>query len=133
MNHALGGVRRILALATAVMVLLCWPLWVDGRGFPRVPFVAVLAVPSRGADWAVSVGLLGGVAGTGLARRWRPWFAASLGCLVWLVLHDQHRFQPWAYQYAITGLFLAALPGRSALMTVRSEQHAILAIVACVG
>jgi hypothetical protein len=63
--------------------------------------------------------LIVAVAGAGLARRWGSWYATGLGLLAWLVLNDQHRFQPWAYQYAMTGLFLAAMPGAEGLRLTR--------------
>ncbi len=100
------------------MLGLSLPLWV-GDDFPRVPFVSGLSHWSVAYDGAVTVILLVSVVGTALAARWRPWFAVSLGALGWLVLHDQHRFQTWIYQYAVTGICLAALPGESGLRFAR--------------
>ena len=49
------------------------------------------------------------MAAAGVAPRPRRWFAVSLLPLTILILQDQHRFQPWVYQYACTGLLLTGL------------------------
>jgi hypothetical protein len=104
--------RRFTSLATLVMLGLSWPLWIDGGAIPRVPFVrgvigaALLPV----LPWGLFIALLVSVALTALGRVWRGWFALSACLLVALIVRDQHRFQPWAYQYLATCLLLAALP-----------------------
>ena len=101
------------------MLALSWPLWAGGDDFPRVPFVRSLPGPSLAADRAVALVLLSGLVATGLTRRWKPWYVVSVAALAWLVLNDQHRFQPWAYQYVMTVLFLAALPRGEGLRYAR--------------
>ncbi|GAC1474801.1 MAG: hypothetical protein NVSMB9_25870 [Isosphaeraceae bacterium] len=92
------------------MLLLSWPLWVARDGFPQVPFVRAAVSRSVPGSWFVFLGLVASVVLTGLARAWRPWYAVSLGFFLLLILQDQHRFQPWMYQYACLCLFLAVLP-----------------------
>lgn len=101
------------------MLLFSWPLWTGGGELPRVPFLRPNVAFPMVAESCLACLLLAGVVGAGLANRWRPWFAVSLGALVGLLAGDQHRFQPWAYQYAMTGLFLAACRGRQGLNLVR--------------
>jgi hypothetical protein len=62
-----------------------------------------------------------------IGSAWRRWFAASAALLVFLILQDQHRFQPWAYQYVMTGLFLAALPRGEGLRYARGWYVALYA------
>lgn len=101
------------------MLLLSRPLWLDGSEFPRVPFAPRL--PSLPAPvgfvgfsvLVVSCGL------TAIGRHWRLWFALSFVFFTGFILQDQHRFQPWAYQYMMTGLFLAALPRGDGLRYAR--------------
>lgn len=103
--------RAALGMATLLMLGLSWPLWVGEREIPWVPFLSgmnPLGGPfTRGAylGLLLSVGLF-----AIRSRGWRLGFFISLAFLCGLILGDQHRFQPWAYQYAMTGLFLAAMP-----------------------
>jgi hypothetical protein len=111
--------RAALALATATMLGLSWPLWLPSTDFPTVPFVAGLPELSPRAGWAVFVLLLGSTvaAAVGLAARFA--LAVSVTLLAYLVLQDQHRFQPWVYQYLMVGLLLASLPADQALRYTR--------------
>ena len=45
--------RSVLGLATLVMTVLSWPLWVEHAPFPRVPFAPGLPALPRAAAWAV--------------------------------------------------------------------------------
>ncbi|QDV38304.1 hypothetical protein [Tautonia plasticadhaerens] len=104
--------RAALGAATLAMLALSSPLWVrPGGSFPRVPFVPGLPEPPwlRGALFAVLVGSI--VAG--VARR--RLLLVGLPALAYLVAGDQHRFQPWAYQYALMALALGTLPRARAL------------------
>lgn len=118
-DRASDRLRRVVALATAGMVALSWPLWAGTHAIPRVPFAGRIPVPPLVADLNAALVLLAAVAGAGLARQWRPWYAISTVVLVWLVLLDQHRFQPWAYQYLMVLLPLAALPRGEGLRYAR--------------
>ena len=111
--------RRLLGGATAAMAALSWPLWAGRGTFPRVPFVREWPAASGAAGWALLAGLVGALLGFAVGTRWRLWYAASLGLFVALILADQHRFQPWAYQYAMTSLLLAALPTGTGLRFAR--------------
>ncbi len=55
------------------------------------------------------------------SRESRSRFAALLfvGSLTLLVLLDQHRFQPWAYQFAIVAIVLAFAPAERAASLLR--------------
>ncbi len=101
------------------MLVLSAPLWVGGGDFPRVPFVGGLPVWPTALDGLATAALFVSVLATALSARWRPWFAASIIALACLILNDQQRFQAWIYQYAMTGFFLAALPGAMGLKFAR--------------
>jgi len=103
--------RRALALATAAMLLLSRPLWVGGGSFPRVPFGRGLAAWPIGADGGLfGLALLGLVAAAG--RRYaRVGLGLSAVALSVLIVWDQGRFQPWAYQFIATAMALAVVPG----------------------
>jgi hypothetical protein len=105
--------RLVLGLATLVMLGLSRPLWAGETEFPRVPFVRGLPeLPEAGSRGVFGLLLLT----VALGIVWRRIPGISLVPLAWLILQDQHRFQPWAYQYGMTALALALLPpGRSLL------------------
>lgn len=108
--------RAALGFFTLVMLGLSWPLWVGAGSFPRVPFAPGLPTPGPALAWCRFAGLMVAVA----AGVWWPrvWMLAVL-LLTWLVLEDQHRFQPWAYQFVLCGLALARLPAGPALACCR--------------
>ncbi len=111
-ERAGGLLRRLTSLPTLVMLGLSWPLWIDGGAIPRVPFVRGMigATLPPVLSWGLFVALLVSVALTALGRFWRGWFTLSACLLIALIARDQHRFQPWAYQYLATCLLLAGLP-----------------------
>jgi hypothetical protein len=112
--------RGVLGLAMLVMLSLSGPLWVGAGGFPQVPFLGPrLGVMPPGISWALFVALLVAVVLAAVGIAWRASMGVSLVLLAVFVLWDQHRFQPWVYQYLMTGLLLAALPEREALWYVR--------------
>lgn len=128
MSGAVGGstdpaelaLRRVLAVATAVMTVLSWPLWAGTGGVPRVPFLSGLPSPPGGADGLAACALVASLLLAGLpGRGWRYAYASALVLFAALVVEDQHRFQPWAYQFVAMGFFLAASPGGGGLRLVR--------------
>jgi hypothetical protein len=111
--------RLLLGVATAGMLALSWPLWVGTAEFPKVPFFAGRPEYFGTVGWLLFGSLFVAVLLTGLARRWRGWFALSVALFGVFWLEDQHRFQPWSYQYVMTGMLLAALPAGDALRYAR--------------
>ncbi len=106
----LSRFRIVLGLATLVMVGLSWKLWVDPSSFPRVPFIRELPIPSWGVSRSMLAVLVISLAGLALpiGWRWATWLSVIL--IVFLVLEDQNRLQPWIYQYVLTGLAIATAP-----------------------
>jgi hypothetical protein len=109
-------VRATLGLATLLMLGLSWPLWVEPSDLPRVPFTRAVPEASVPASWAIFGLLLVSIA-AGVARR--AMLVPSMALLAVLVLQDQHRFQPWVYQFLVLGLLLATLPARQAVVFAR--------------
>ena len=114
-----GLYRGALCGSTLLMVGLSWPLWVDGPEFPRVPFVAGLPELPPWVSWLVFGGIVATLAAAALGFRWRAMLRINLPLLVFAILRDQDRFQPWAYQFAVIGLAMACLTRPRALGMAR--------------
>jgi hypothetical protein len=91
--------------------------------FPRVPFVGLFrGVPGWLEGAALGVGCCGLVLAfvAGSSRRMGRWsLVAFAGALVFLALADQHRLQPWAYQFLLLALVLSVLPAAEAIAWAR--------------
>ncbi len=102
--------RTVLGPATAIMLALSWPLWISLPAFPKVPFVTGLPEPGPAASWALFALLVGSCLAAASGAAWRLALGLSAVLLSFLILQDQERFQPWAYQYLVVALLLASLP-----------------------
>ncbi len=87
-----------------MMLGLSWPLWVDGGDFPQVPFVQGWPRPTLAVAWALFAALLGSTLAVAVGRGGRWTWGVSLSSLVWAILGDQNRLQPWVQQYLAVGL-----------------------------
>ena len=117
--------RQLLSLASLLMLILSWPLWLPGGPVPRVPFLSPsFVVPSAVSQGITILGGMALVASLG-TWKWRTWLALALCALLALVLLDQHRLQPWALQFLVVGLLLSALPPDQALKFSRWSYVAL--------
>jgi hypothetical protein len=105
--RSLVAFRAVLAVATLAMLGLSWPLWVEAGGIPRVPFARGLPEPPAFVCWGAFVGVIAGLVAAAIGPAWRAGLIGSVALLGGLVVLDQNRLQPWAYQYLVTGLVLA--------------------------
>jgi hypothetical protein len=115
--------RRLLVVATAILCAATWRLWTIQTLFPRIPlFDWALALPVE-ADWwglaGMGISLLV-VLVTGQGSRLGSAALAGVAMSVLsLIVLDQHRIQPWAYQFSLMALILAAMPAPRALFWLR--------------
>jgi hypothetical protein len=115
-------VRRLVGLFGLLLVAATWRLWTPQQDFPQVPLVrAALAAPAA-LQWLPFVAMLAGLAGMLVTPpgRWARFalLLFSAGTLS-LILFDQMRLQPWAYQFVIAALVLASCPARPAIGLLR--------------
>lgn len=115
----LARLRTVLGLATLAMLALSWPLWITTDAFPRVPFAPGIPDLSTPVSWGLYTLLMLAVAAAAAGLAWRTALSVGLSALVFLILQDQHRFQPWAYQFLIGGLLLVSLSPERALRYAR--------------
>jgi hypothetical protein len=124
-DRVLSRFSTVLALATAVMVALSFPLWTGTPDFPRVPPLPVDLEGPGWLSWMRAVAVLGGLialAFRGLCLGGKPLrllFALVAVLLVWSILADIERFQPWIYQFLLASLAMVALPGLGAAWMCR--------------
>ncbi|QDV41611.1 hypothetical protein Enr13x_14540 [Stieleria neptunia] len=109
---------RVWATGLVVLILVTFPIWIPpwGRdpGFPRVPWIAVPA-----AEWlvaavesvALAVLVIGLVAVVYRGADRRCWWGVAAALAILIVL-DQHRLQPWAYQSLLYAVLLAGMSWR---------------------
>ena len=114
---------RVLSLAALLLIATTWPLWTAQTEFPRIPFVGIFrGVPGWLERAALGVAccalVLALVAGS--SRRMGRWsLVAFAGAITFLALADQHRLQPWAYQFLLLALVLAVLPAGEGIAWAR--------------
>jgi hypothetical protein len=109
-SRAFAAYRAVLAGSTLGMVALSWPLWVGGPNVPPVPFLRGLPEPPAIITSSLAGGLVAGLALGLFGLAWRAAIRGSVLAMAVLVLLDQNRLQPWAYEYLILGLTLSAAP-----------------------
>ena len=96
-----------VSISTLLLMVLCWPLWLDTAAFPQVPFVR--SWPKL-PEWVSALLLYGiGVSlvlvGTNLCQRRMAQIALIF--LLIMIPRDQSRLQPWLYQAILELLVLA--------------------------
>ena len=113
-----GDARRAAWLIRAMagfgllLVALTWRLWTPQADFPQVPLVAFARGVPASCEWSGTAAV---VLGLGLAlvapqdsRLRRAALAMFAAGTLAMVLVDQQRLQPWAYQLVILAVLLAA-------------------------
>lgn len=105
-EQRLAWLIRLLGVGVLALVAVTWKLWTPQDVFPRVPLFRW--APPDWWDWT-SLGLIvaGGLGlGVGSSRFVRS-FAGTLAVgLAVAFVCDQHRLQPWAWQFFILALLL---------------------------
>ncbi len=110
---------RTLAAGALALIAATWPLWTPQTTFPQIPLFGTFRGVKAWLNWAVLVfAVVSLVTALIAGNRWRIGRGSLLafaGAVAVLVLADQHRLQPWAYQLALLALVLAVLPASEAI------------------
>lgn len=117
------------ALFGILLMLATWRLWIPQRVYPQIPLLAPASFLPVACQWGAAVIALFSLLVTWIlvmrGGRGIAWPAlVYLTAMLLLFLTDQHRLQPWAYQWTIYALVFAWLPadrdaGRPALGLLR--------------
>ena len=115
--------RRALGLFGLALVAATWRLWTAQHVFPQVPFFYVMDGVPDACQWAGAAAMILGLAGAALApggsrRAPGSLLLFAVATLV-MILLDQQRLQPWAYQFVLAAVVLALADARGALPLLR--------------
>ena len=121
--------QRWLALAALALIGATWRLWTASTDFPRIPWFSWLCGVPNWCDLVALAGLVAGLVLVLVLAPWRDRFATpkvriAISAILaisggTLLLLDQHRLQPWAYQFAWIIFVLATAPAGRAFMLIR--------------
>ena len=101
--------RRIWAGFGLLLFICTWRLWTPQTVYPQIPLLGWADWLPPGVEWLGFVLILGSLTFVLLAGpRWACRLATLTFCMavIGMILVDQHRLQPWAYQYAIFALVI---------------------------
>lgn len=105
-----------------VLFGVTWKLWTPQTEFPQIPFFAALVSTPGVVDWILGAIILAALLGTMISTRSAPMRLLLLAFVfsgIGLVMLNQHRLQPWTYQFLVFGLLIATLQEKSALFWMR--------------
>ena len=104
------GHRRVWASFGLLLFLVTWRLWTPQSEFPQIPFFAALIEVPGWVDWLAIAVVIASLLVAGFSTReivWRRAMMAFAFATVLLMLLNQHRFQPWAYQFVLFAVIMA--------------------------
>jgi hypothetical protein len=110
-DPVVSGLARLLAIGVLALVGVTWKLWTPQTVFPQVPLVRFACNCPGWCDW-IFLALLIASATTLLlvGRSGLPSRVASAGIAISLsgfFILDQHRLQPWAWQFCLLSALLS--------------------------
>ncbi len=115
--------RWLLVTFSFGLLIATRPLWMNSGKFPQVPWFAWGCAVPRFVDLCLLLLVTGSLIGISCASsesragRLSLWIFAT--ALTGLMLLDQHRTQPWAYQFVLIAIVLATAPQRLAIPLLR--------------
>ncbi len=117
---------RWWAVAGLTLFAATWKLWTPQTEFPQVPLFGWAGSLPASVDWLAFGVLLGSLATlVWNATSRRSWLAFVVSLSVLIIL-DQHRLQPWAWQLLLMGIFFAtfqASGGRQPPGSLESDRR----------
>lgn len=122
-SETVRRVSRWMTISAVALLAVTWKLWTPQTVFPQIPFFGFLVDTPGWIDW----GLLSGVAMTLAVSLFKP-SPSRVGrlaicvfavCLIGLISLDQHRLQPWAWQFLLIAWLLITVPNKTGLSWCR--------------
>lgn len=125
---------KLLAVFLLALIAATWKLWTPQVEFPQIPFLAVLVDAPGWLDWlllmlvvlAATAALLAQPSQAASSARhlanglnWSLSWLMLAGSVIGLVSLNQHRLQPWAYQFLVFALLFGMASPLTALRSMR--------------
>lgn len=113
---------RLLAVGQLALIAATWPLWVSTTAYPRVPLIRLAGRGAASTEWLLLTLLLCSLVLMMVSAKQT---LNRTACVVMglatlaLILLDQHRLQPWAWQFVILSFVLAAADERHGVLCWR--------------
>ncbi len=114
--------RRVWAGFGLLLFLVTWRLWTPQTVFPQIPFFNALTDVPSWVDWVALAAVVVSLLVAGVSTRetvWRRAMIAFAFATVLLTLLNQHRFQPWAYQFVLFATIMANCRASTATQLMR--------------
>ncbi len=112
--------RRWTAVSALALFIATWRLWTPQEVFPQVPFFEGLVNTPGWIDWLLIAAVLVALVVMAIRQSIPASIYFSLTCLiVGLVVLNQHRLQPWAYELALVTLAFACCGKHLALQLIK--------------
>lgn len=108
---------QLLALGHMSLIVATWPLWIPTAAFPRVPLIEAAGHGGSSVESLCLALLLASLTGMIFGANPPVQRVAAVGLGVStlaLIVINQHRLQPWAWQFVLLSLILAAADGQTA-------------------
>lgn len=106
-----AALSRLLGGGLLALVAVTWKLWTPQTDFPQVPLIRMACDCPGWIDWCLLAMLIGcsiTLLICGRAEKYSRWAAIGIaGSLAGFFLLDQHRLQPWAWQFCLLATLLA--------------------------
>ncbi len=115
--------RRLWAALALALVAGTWQLWTPQTAYPQVPLVPVGRIAPTWLDWCGLAGVVLSLLTALIASERHSVGRAALwlfaACMTGMFLLDQHRLQPWAYQFVLIAVVLATRDERRSFALLR--------------
>lgn len=120
---------RFTGLFGLLLIAVTWPLWTVTSNIPQIPWLSWLCSLPSFVDLLALVFTLIGLVGLVVSHRSPHWIRNSIICFVlgWsmLISLDQHRLQPWAWQFLILGYLLAVTLAQTPSLSIPQKRTCI--------
>jgi hypothetical protein len=120
---ASAWLSRVVAGAGLLLLAFTWRLWTPQTVFPQLPFFRWAEYVPAQLQWLgfglMVAGLCCALGATRDSRAGRAGLITFAVATIGMVLIDQHRLQPWAYQLVVAAVVLACAPGSRGVLLLR--------------
>ena len=114
--------QRVWALFGLALFAATWKLWTPQTAFPQIPFFESLVDVSGIVDWILLGLLVVSLIVCAVCRTEKVRCASQIAFALFaigLISLNQHRLQPWAYQFVVFAIIMAMAKPKHAVHSLR--------------